>query len=298
MDSNNDENRNGLLALRVNQLDSSELDNEILQIIKAQLSNVFKYFKPGYLSKIEPELNTVIRLLIWKYSVFTNDATLGQQMLNIKYRDAAKFGPLHTRQRWLLGVVLVGLKWIQERSMELSSLTRETTISWIIGFVNMAEKLLKVASLVNFLLFLRDGQYQFLFERIIGVRATFSKPQFVRQVSFEFMTRELMWHGFSEFLFFILPLINYRRIQNFFRRKLRSPSSPNQTRSSRPLKTYKECAICGEWPTMPREIGCLHVYCYYCIQSNMLADSSYSCPLCSYKPDGMKSIKEVSVEIS
>ncbi|XP_071946083.1 peroxisome biogenesis factor 2-like [Antedon mediterranea] len=288
--------KKGLLALRVSQLDSSELDNEILQIIKAQLSNVFKFLKSDFLPRFEPELNTIIRLLIWKYSVLSNDATLGQQMLNLKYRNAANFSPLQTRQRWLFGVVLVGLKWVQERSTELSALTRETAFSWVIRFLNMAEKLLKVASLVNFLIFLRNGKYQFLFERLLGIRATFTKPQSVRQVSFEFMTRELLWHGFSEFLFFLLPLINYRRIQNFFQRKLRTPSSSNP--SSRSLNMCKECAICGEWPTMPREVGCAHVFCYYCIKSNMMADSTYSCPSCSYKPSGLKSIQQVTVEIS
>ncbi len=38
------------------------------------------------------------------------------------------------------------------------------------------------------------------------------------QVSYEFMNQQLVWHGFSEFLFFLLPLINIDRIRNGIRR--------------------------------------------------------------------------------
>ena len=88
------------------------------------------------------------------------------------------------------------------------------------------------------------------------------------QVSFEYMTRELLWHGFAEFVFFLLPFINFHRVRNFFKRRLTLYSTTEDTdvTRKRPQHLYKECAVCGEWPTCPRQIGCLHVFCYYCIQ--------------------------------
>ena len=36
------------------------------------------------------------------------------------------------------------------------------------------------------------------------------------QVSFEFMNQQLLWHGFSEFMLFLLPLIDFDRLSAFF----------------------------------------------------------------------------------
>ena len=42
--------------------------------------------------------------------------------------------------------------------------------------------LLKVAALINFLVFLTRGHYQFILERLLGIRSIFPHPQLVRQV--------------------------------------------------------------------------------------------------------------------
>ena len=47
----------------------------------------------------------------------------------------------------------------------------------------MFAKFWKVAGLINFLVFLSRGQYQFLIERILGIRSVFPAAQGVRQVS-------------------------------------------------------------------------------------------------------------------
>ena len=48
-------------------------------------------------------------------------------------------------------------------------------------------------------------RYPSILERILGIHPVFAQRQSIRQVSFEFMTRELLWHGFavSVFLLFI-----------------------------------------------------------------------------------------------
>ncbi|XP_049520000.1 peroxisome biogenesis factor 2 isoform X2 [Dermacentor silvarum] len=100
-------------------------------------------------------------------------------------------------------------------------------------------------------------------------------------VQFDFMNRELLWHGFAEFIGFLLPLVNVYPAKNFvsrklLRRKLR-PTNP----SARTQGDMAECGICGSCPTQPHEIGCKHVFCYYCIASQVTADAKYSCPLCN-----------------
>ncbi|XP_070561539.1 peroxisome biogenesis factor 2-like [Ptychodera flava] len=288
------------VVLRVSQLDASELDGELLQLLKNQFARAFQFFKPGVLTRIEPELNAALRLLLWRFSVYATSATLGQQMLNIKYKDEThRRTDMSAAQKILYGVIFVGGKWFQERAPELASLTRHKTFfAFMWQFIDYSEKFLKVATLVNFLLFLQDGQYQHLLERVLGVRARFAKQQSVRQVSFEYMTRELLWHGFAEFLFFVLPLINFQKVKNFISRHLsRSIRSSESHDNARTQRHYEECVICGEWPTAPHEIGCLHVFCYYCIQSNYLADSSYTCPLCGQAIEDISQIQPVKCQL-
>ena len=73
-------------------------------------------------------------------------------------------------------------------------------------------------------------------------------------------------------MFFVLPFINYRKVKNFFWRHLipKSSTKPDDTAH----RNLKECGVCEEWPFNPHEIGCSHVFCYYCIKvflsSNMI----------------------------
>eukprot|EP00057_Strongylocentrotus_purpuratus_P008796 XP_011663270.1 PREDICTED: peroxisome biogenesis factor 2 [Strongylocentrotus purpuratus] len=185
-------------------LDAHQLDDELHLLLRAQLTKAFQFFRPGVLSKCDPEVNAVLRLLIW-----------------------------HVRTVWKL--------------------------------IDLLERLVKVASLVNFLVFLQQGFYPSLLERVLGIIPRFAQPQSVRQVTFEFMTRELLWHGFAEFLFFLLPLVNIHRIRNVIRRRIAGVPAGRGT-LQRSLAECKECAVCGEWPTCPQEMGCQHVFCYYCLK--------------------------------
>ena len=45
--------------------------------------------------------------------------------------------------------------------------------------------------------FLTVPRYPSLLERFLGIHPVFAQRQSIRQVSFDFMTRELLWHGFA-----------------------------------------------------------------------------------------------------
>ena len=51
------------------QLDSVELDDEILNILKQQVVNVAKFMPVGFLSHWEPEINAILGIIIWKVSI-------------------------------------------------------------------------------------------------------------------------------------------------------------------------------------------------------------------------------------
>ncbi|VDI33441.1 peroxin-2 [Mytilus galloprovincialis] len=55
-------------ALRVSQLDAQELDNEVIAIIKNQLTKLLKYHKTNILVRYDPEVSAFLKLLVWKVS--------------------------------------------------------------------------------------------------------------------------------------------------------------------------------------------------------------------------------------
>ena len=63
-----------------------------------------------------------------------------------------------------------------------------------IGFV---ENAYSTASLVNLMLFLRNGQYRSLLERILRARLVYKEPNMSRVISFEYLNRQLVWQELS-----------------------------------------------------------------------------------------------------
>ncbi|BGP12377.1 peroxisome assembly protein (Peroxin-2) [Rhodosporidiobolus nylandii] len=79
--------------------------------------------------------------------------------------------------------------------------------------LGVGEKLAALAGLLNFLVFLHNGRYRSLVDRILKMRLVYAQRSFVPNVSFEYLNRQLVWEAFTEFLLFILPLINLHRFR-------------------------------------------------------------------------------------
>ncbi|XP_053323245.1 peroxisome biogenesis factor 2 [Spea bombifrons] len=288
-------------VLRISQLDAIELNKALEQLIWSQFSNCFQGFKPGILTRFEPELKASLWLFLWRYTVYSKNATVGQAILDIQYKndlaETKKYRPLNKQQKLWFALFTVGGKWLEERSYDLfSNHPLGLSFQKTKYFIGLLSGLLKLSSLLNFLIFLQQGKFATLTERFLGIRSVFSKPQNVRQIGFEYMNREIMWHGFAEFLVFLLPLINTQKLKS----KLFSWCKPikGHTRNDPSLAVHcKECCLCGEWPTMPHTIGCPHVFCYYCIKSHSMSDMYFTCPKCSSQVHNLQPL-EFKIEIS
>ncbi|XP_075069783.1 peroxisome biogenesis factor 2 [Mixophyes fleayi] len=288
-------------VLRISQLDAIELNKALEQLIWTQFNSCFQGFKPGLLIRFEPEIKAFLWLFLWRYTVYSKNATVGQSILNIHYKNdlsqTKKYRPLNKQQKVWFALITVGGKWLEERSYDLfSNHPFGSSFPRAKYCINVVFGLLKICGLLNFLIFLQQGKFATLFERLLRIRSVFSKPQDVRQVGFEYMNREILWHGFAEFLIFLLPLINMQKLKS----KLFSWCKP--IRGSRHVDPSvavicKECCLCGEWPTMPHTIGCAHVFCYYCIKSNYMSDMYFTCPKCSTQVHSLQPL-EFKVEIS
>lgn len=125
---------------------------------------------------------------------------------------------------------------------------------------------------------------------MLGMRLVPPDRQVAREVSFEFLNRQLVWHAFTEFLLFILPILRigkWRRWWARFQRKLASRSDEDsEGKGELSFLPPKTCAVCykeGSNPTgagggglststdatNPYEAECGCVYCYVCVATKI-----------------------------
>jgi len=78
-----------------------------------------------------------------------------------------------------------------------------------------------IAAFISFLVFLVNGRYRTLVDRILRIRLAPPSAQASREVSFEYLNRQLVWHAFTEFLLFLLPLVGISRWKRWIARAWR-----------------------------------------------------------------------------
>lgn len=127
-----------------------------------------------------------------------------------------------------------------------------------------------IAALSSFLLFLVNGRYRTLLDRILRLRLTSPSNQLSRQVSFEYLNRQLVWHAFTEFLLFLLPLVGISRWRKWLSRawrkakamvRLSNEEEDIEQRGELGFLPERTCAICyqDQNPTTTSESDILAV---------------------------------------
>ena len=167
-----------------------------------------------------------------------------------------------------------------------------------------------IAAFASFLIFLVNGRYRTLLDRILRLRLAPPSSQVSREVSFEYLNRQLVWHAFTEFLLFLLPLVGISRWKRWLSRAWRktkalvkSGSEEEEATSKGELAFLPErtCAICyqDQNPTSTSEneimaisgasggvvgsaqtditnpyqtIPCRCIYCFACIAKRLVAE--------------------------
>uniref|UniRef100_S4RLW0 Peroxisome biogenesis factor 2 n=1 Tax=Petromyzon marinus TaxID=7757 RepID=S4RLW0_PETMA len=266
-------------VLRVSQLDALELDRMLEQLLWEQLGRCFQAFRPGLLVGWEPELRALLRLLLWRFTLYSSEATVGQALLNIRYRSSYNHGGRHVslsrRQKLWFAALTVGGGWASERWRDIYRGGAAALFPRLKKAAGTALGLLGATQLLAYVVFLRTGTGLSLTERLLGLNAVQARPQGLRQVGFEYMNRELLWHGFAEFLLFVLPLVNAARLRF-------SPTAHGRAGGAKdPAEAATVCVACGEWPCLPHTAGgCAHVFCYHCLASRQAASADLACPRC------------------
>ncbi|PKC76046.1 hypothetical protein RhiirA1_333307 [Rhizophagus irregularis] len=204
-----------LRIMRVSQLDADLLDSELFGTFKEQL---WLLFSPQIKQTFEPELLAILHF-IYRLTVLESGATYGAQLQNLKYRNEkqhwgglqsiTKDSPLTTFQKFAYIAMTVGGQYIWIRISRLviaqgwSELSEDDPRNIFWKVLQKVENIYKTVSLLNFLIFLYDGKYSTLTDRILSIRLVYARRIMNRQVSFEFLNRQLVWHAFTVNLIFL-----------------------------------------------------------------------------------------------
>jgi hypothetical protein len=78
---------------RVGQVDAELLDEELLQLLKGQVGEGFKYFGTHITDSYTPEILLALRLVLFKLSIWNNNASYGAHLQGLRYTDARTSAP-------------------------------------------------------------------------------------------------------------------------------------------------------------------------------------------------------------
>lgn len=219
-------------AFRVGQVDAELLDEALLGLLKKQAGEGLKLFGAHLKDDWDAEITAALRTVYWKLSIWDHGTSYGASLQGLKYIDArgdpseaARMRKEATKlQRAIYGLITVAGKYGWTRWEErLSSLENgydepSPLIQKLSKLTTFATTSHNIAAFVSFLIFLYNGRYRTLTDRLLRLRLVPSSNQTSREVSFEFLNRQLVWHAFTEFLLFLLPLVGISRWRRWIAR--------------------------------------------------------------------------------
>ena len=248
-------------AFRVGQVDAELLDEELLEMLKGRVVEGLKYYEPHFGEEWRQEILLVLRAILFKLSIWDHNASYGASLQNLKYVDARKSNP-SAPARWqkgLYGIITVLGKYTWEKwekwlvDQEGGYTAPSQAVQRLSRVSSWASTTHSITAFASFLVFLVNGRYRTLTDRILRLRLTSPGGQVSREVSFEYLNRQLVWHAFTEFLLFLLPLVGISRWRRWLGRAWRKTKialhsgrdEENAVRSG-PLSFLPErtCAIC------------------------------------------------------
>lgn len=278
---------------RVGQIDASLLDSELQSQLKDKLWAAFKVFRPDIKDNYEPELLLMLKLVLFKATIWDYSTTYGAKLQNLKLVNSASNSrvhiPISKQQKLLYGLATIGggYLWTKVNEFLGAASYDSAEMPRVVRLRAFAEKLSALwlaASLFNFLSFLYSGTYSTLLLRLLKMKYIPVSRKVNRMVNFEFQNRQLVWNAMTEFLMFLLPLINFARLKRTLLKFVTQNQPPTGTLSFLPEKA---CPICYEKDasistiTNPYQTPCGHIYCYVCIKLKLEEDpDGWACARC------------------
>ncbi|KAE9548723.1 hypothetical protein FO519_008060, partial [Halicephalobus sp. NKZ332] len=265
----------GAPALRVVQLDSHILDNEIQTFLDKQLNELVSELPVSFTifwEKYREEAGLILSGILWSYR-FLKGYSPGQQMMDVAYRTYPR------RVIVLHFVLVVFLPYFSKKIIDrIRDQRKKEQLQKIINFGKFLEFL-------HHLNFLRTGGYSSIWERVLRLKTEYTSPPTLGLMSFTTLNRELLWHSYRDVLLLILPLAQTTRQLWTRWRTRRASRLSKSTKMKLDMKPFSPliCNRCESPAIVPvrnedadilKECG--HVFCLYCY------DPNFECPKCGF----------------
>ncbi|TKA25467.1 hypothetical protein B0A50_06334 [Salinomyces thailandicus] len=216
-------------AFRVGQVDAELLDEELLELLRNQAGDGLKLFGAHLKDEWGAEIGLALRSVLWKLSIWDHGASYGASLQGLHYIDAREGSvtaraPPRAWQKVAYGLLTVGGRYGWSRWEEhLSGIENgydepSAMIKRLSRLTTLAGATHEIAAFASFLIFLYNGKYRTLTDRLLRLQLVPSSNQTSREVSFEYLNRQLVWHAFTEFLLFLLPLVGISRWRRWIAR--------------------------------------------------------------------------------
>jgi len=266
----------------VNQLDAFQFDAEVESLLNRQLIRSFALFQRVNVEHFSAELTAITRFCVFYCGLWYFDSTFGKKVQNIVYKNPSTlqkvlWASLHIVLPWGISRLV---RYCQDNSWSEENPNSTKHKVWL--FVNLIERWETLITVSYYVWFLFHGSNVSLRDAIIGLSPKYAYTSLPRQVNFEYMNKNLVWRGFTEFFLFIYPFLNLAKIKRFISRNVTFPLKLFSLRKLGQQVAKFECAVCSASPpnTPYRTESCDHYFCYYCIQVNLMMDAKFCCPVC------------------
>lgn len=312
---------------RVSQLDAYILDGELFSLLKQQLADAFLLVSGKWWSYGQnPELwSLALKLIIFKLTTYKSGSSYGLKLQNLKLSTSSNGKIIGQRIKLFILATIFGdyffkrlqsyLYSVDESSLSRGNSTLDRLKSSVIKHKELILKRIddavKILGTLNFVAFLVHGRYPTVLHRIMGVSLTPIIADLLKfdgdKVNFEFQNRQLVWNVMTEFLVFILPMLQLRKLRKLISSIFPSKKSEEfRLTSPTPIRTQftnlpvSQCAICVQ--TIKRSgisaasthvtnafiTNCGHIYCYVCLAATFNAidsgnEEAEGCPRCRMK---------------
>ena len=238
----------------------------------------------------------------YRYNTFyKNSQTVSQSIFDWAYRGQTRtklilHGVIYCLDEWLENVLphLVKrvyslllkfffakkTKQVNEENEELNNSRRATSV------INYFITVYRLAKFINYLVFLYQGKYCHLWERLLQLRPVYKKPPAMRTFNHDVTMREVLWQSYFSVFTLLDRVFNLRKLMRNFATKV---SRTSTSRANTKVDDCLLCAICESEPiAVHRSINrgdqnaCKHVFCYICAKRELLdKDGKFNCPVCS-----------------
>ncbi|OAD57008.1 Peroxisome biogenesis factor 2 [Eufriesea mexicana] len=254
---------------RINQIDAVQLDEEIYKVLRNQAREIGKYQPIEKIDRWQPEIDALLKYLVWNFSLRRGKSTFGQQLLDLHYENIT--GPKSV----LYAIFTIGPAYVRDKLANATGANPNFT-----AVLDHVADLAKLLEFLNLLIFLHRGTQPRVVEYLLGIASSSSTVHKPRNIGYSYMTRELLWHSLMELFTTGLPMLNLHYFKHALKKLFARARRVRFQRSFPLMDSTTRCAYCGDTPILPMHAGCRHIFCYYCLNAHFTATNEFQCTEC------------------